>query len=203
MMKLISKGIFYFVALCLILWTASLTYSFVSEALPDQPITRYFALIVFDVGMVAWLMIFMFGAEGIAQRAIALVLSTFDLLGVCFMVYAEIFLGGQSFADVPENIGMYALYAIVIWTAINLVGVWAYHYTEPENLKRMKIRGAEDKLQSQTLKKLEDKIDDIADSVADKEAEYLKDKVILGFGNAGNGRTKKTANPTSARRRSK
>ena len=78
MMKMFSKILFYIVAGVLVTWTASLTYSFISQALPDQPITPYFALVVFDVGMVSWLFIFMFAAEGIAQRGIALLLSSPD-----------------------------------------------------------------------------------------------------------------------------
>ena len=192
MMKLISKILFYMVAAVLVLWTASLTYAFISTALPNQPVTRYFALVVFDVGMVSWLMIFMFGAEGIAQRGIAFLLSLFDLVGVGMMVYAEIFLGGQTLVASTGNIGLYALYAVVIWTIINLVGVWAYHYTEPENLKRMKIRGTQDKLLAKSLEKLERKIDAISDDVSDQLADGMKVDVLHQVGFVGNGKKKPT-----------
>ena len=192
MMKLISKILFYMVAAVLVLWTASLTYAFISTALPNQPVTRYFALVVFDVGMVSWLMIFMFGAEGIAQRGIAFLLSLFDLVGVGMMVYAEIFLGGQTLTAVSGNIGLYALYAVVIWTIINLVGVWAYHYTEPENLKRMKIRGTQDKLLQKSLDKLERKMDAMSDAVSDELSDVMKKDVLHQVGYTGNGKKRQS-----------
>jgi len=179
-----------------VLWTASLTYAFISTALPNQPITRYFALVVFDVGMVSWLMIFMFGAEGIAQRGIAFLLSLFDLIGVGLMVYAEIFLGGQSYVTNTGNIGLYALYAVVAWTIINLIGVWAYHYTEPENLKRMKIRGSQDKLLAKSLEKLEQKMDAMSDAVSEELSDAMKIDVLHQVGYTGNGKktpTKRTS----------
>ena len=203
MMKWASKIIFYFVAACLVAWTASLTFAFVSQALPGQPFTRWFALIVFDLGMVSWLLIFMYGAAGIAQRGIAFLLSVFDLIGVGLMCYAEIFLGGQTFATIPVSIGTVALYAVVIWTVVNLAGVWGYHYAEPENLKRMKIQSAQDKLTSKALDLFEEKIDKLAPKVADEVATRMTDNAVLEFdyrGPAGNGKKKTTTKRTPAKK---
>ena len=58
MHKTIAKGLFYGVATVLILWTASLTYSFVATALPQTHwLVPLFALVIFDIGMLAWLKI--------------------------------------------------------------------------------------------------------------------------------------------------
>ena len=200
MMKWASKILFYFVAACLVAWTASLTYAFVAQALPNQPVTRWFALIVFDLGMVSWLLIFMFGAAGIAQRGIAFLLSIFDLAGVGLMCYAEIFLGGQTLAAIPGNIGSYALYAVVIWTVVNLAGVWGYHYAEPENIKRMKNQGIEDMLFAKTMKKLEKKMEAMSDEVADEMSDGMKDEVLFQVGYTGNGKKTTTAKRTTTKK---
>ena len=113
MHKTIAKGLFYGVATVLILWTASLTYSFVATALPQTHwLVPLFALVIFDVGMLAWLKVFLDYAQGSGQRALALILSLFDFLGVGLMVLAEILLGGQTMVAPPENLGEYAIWGI-------------------------------------------------------------------------------------------
>lgn len=60
MHKSIARGLFYGVATVLVLWTASLTYSFVRAVLPQVHwLVPIFALVVFDVGMLAWLKVFL------------------------------------------------------------------------------------------------------------------------------------------------
>ena len=60
MQKTIARGLFYGLATILVLWTDSLTYTFVSAALPQtQWLAPFFALVVFDVGMLAWLKVFL------------------------------------------------------------------------------------------------------------------------------------------------
>ena len=200
MMKMFSKALFYVVAAVLVIWTGSLTYLFIEQALPTQTVTRYFALVVFDVGMVSWLLIFMFGAEGIAQRGIAFLLSLFDLVGVGLMVYAAIFLSGQMLATVSGNIGLYTLYAVVIWTIINLFGVWGFHYAEPENLKRMRIRSSQDMLFSKSLKKLEQKMEAMSDNVSEELSEGMKTEVLHQVGYTGNGKKTTMAKRTTTKK---
>ena len=60
MQKTIARGLFYGLATILVLWTDSLTYTFVSAALPQTHwLAPFFALVVFDVGMLAWLKVFL------------------------------------------------------------------------------------------------------------------------------------------------
>ena len=115
MQKTIAKGLFYGVATILLLWTGSLTYAFVAAALPQAHwLVPLFALVVFDVGMLAWLYVYLNYAEGSGQRAVALVMCIFDFLGVGLMVLAEILLGGQNLVSVPAYLGEYALWSIAM-----------------------------------------------------------------------------------------
>src|SRR5690606_7194815 len=121
MHKSIARGLFYGVATVLILWTASLTYTFVKTALPQVHwVVPLFALVVFDVGMLAWLKVFLDYAQGSGQRAVALIMCLVDFLGVGLMVLSEILLGGQTMVTAPENLGEYAIWGIAIWTVINV-----------------------------------------------------------------------------------
>ena len=93
----IAKILFYLVAIVLMGWTASLTYTFVAAALPEMAwYIPLLSLVVFDGGMIAWMYVFLQYAEGSWQRGVALLLCVFDFIGVGLMVIAEILLGGQT-----------------------------------------------------------------------------------------------------------
>src|SRR5688500_5586391 len=114
--KTFAKGIFYFVMIVLFMWTASLTVSFVSNVLPGAAwYVPLLSLVAFDIGMVAWMIVFIEHAEGAGQRSTALALCIVDFIGVALMSVSEIFLGGQTLVAAPENLGDYALWGIGVW----------------------------------------------------------------------------------------
>ena len=117
--KPIAKTVFYLLAGVLLVWTASLTLSFLGRALPEIKLAKYFALAVFDIGAVAWLLVFIASAEGIAQRVIAVLACVLDLVGIGLMVVAETMLGGQNYVSIPENLGAIAIWGIAICSKRN------------------------------------------------------------------------------------
>ena len=179
LMTTIVKALFYLLAAVLLVWTASMTLAFVGVALPNLPVAKFFALAIFDAGAVAWLLIFIYAAEGISQRAIALMLAIFDLLGVGLMVMAELLTGGQTIVQVSTELGMVALYGIGIWTFVNLVGVFVYHMSDVETLHRIAQRNAADKITNRSLKMLDARTDEIADEVADQLASRMVGETLL------------------------
>ena len=153
--KTIAKGVFYAVAIVLILWTASLTYSFVSGALPHMAwYVPLLSLVVFDVGMIAWMFVFRFHAKGTAQRATAISLTLLDLIGVGLMVVAEIMLGGQQLAAAPEMLGEWAIWGIGLWTVANTAAVVAFHLLSPDSRKDMALQSASDAIWEKGLEQL-------------------------------------------------
>jgi len=190
MNKTIAKFLFYAVATVLLLWTASLTVAFVSNALPASHwLVPYFSLVVFDGGMLAWLIVFLYHAEGSGQRVIAIASTLLDFLGVALMVIAEIFLGGQSLVAAPDMLGEYALWAIGGWTALNVFGVIGFHLMDNDNRQRMAIQGEADEVFTNALKLLKQKRVNISHSLADKMADgmlaELVDKVTKDVDNNG------------------
>lgn len=161
-----SRVIFYGLAIALLFWTSTMTLAFVGAALPNLAAAKYFALAIFDVGAVSWLLIFLFAAQGIPQRATALMLAVIDLLGIGLMVFAELFTGGQTITAIPADIGRIALWGIGFWTLINLVGVFAYHITDPDTMQDIARKNAADKITAKSLKLLDSQTDEIADEVA-------------------------------------
>ena len=169
MQKTIAKGLFYGVATILVLWTGSLTYAFVSAALPQAHwLVPFFALVVFDVGMLAWLKVFLDYAEGSGQRAVALIMCIFDFLGVGLMVLAEILLGGQELVSAPAYLGEYAIWGIAIWTVANVGAVIAFHLLHPEARKKMALRAEMDLVFDEALQKLSTKRAKVSGQLSDQ-----------------------------------
>lgn len=169
MQKTIAKGLFYGVAIILILWTGSLTYSFVASALPQAHwLVPLFALVVFDVGMLAWLKVFLDYAEGSGQRAVALIMCLFDFLGVGLMVLAEVLLGGQDLVSVPESLGEYAIWGIAIWTVMNVGAVIAFHLLHPDSRRKMALRAEMDMVFDEALHKLSAKRAGVSGQLSDQ-----------------------------------
>lgn len=151
----IAKGLFYLVAMVLLVWTSSLTVSFVANALPGQFfLVPYLALVVFDGGMIAWLFVFLRHAEGAGQRATAIATCLIDFIGVGLMVAAEILLGGQTLTAVPANLGTYAIWGIAAWTVLNVLAVLVFHLSDPESIKQMAIQNEKDAIWKGALAQL-------------------------------------------------
>ena len=128
-----SKIVFGLISTVILLWTAYLTTSFLSMVLPASFwIVPYLGLVVFDGGMIGWLTVYLYMAEGAMQRAIALGLTLFNLLGVGLMTIAEIVLGGQTFTAAPEMLGTVAIWGVGIWTFVNVAGIVAFHLSSPD-----------------------------------------------------------------------
>lgn len=187
MHKTIAKGLFYGVATVLILWTASLTYSFVATALPQTHwLVPLFALVIFDVGMMAWLKVFLDYAQGSGQRALALILSLFDFLGVGLMVLAEILLGGQTMVAPPENLGEYAVWGIAIWTVVNVGGVLIFHMLQPDARRKMVLQSEMDLVFDEALKKLSTRRVAIGGELSDRLADGMLAQLVAGLAIEGN-----------------
>ena len=187
MHKTIARGLFYGVATVLILWTATLTYSFVSTALPQTHwLVPLFALVIFDIGMLAWLKGFLDYAQGSGQRALALILSLFDFLGVGLVVLAEILLGGQTLVAPPENLGEYAIWGIAIWTVVNVGGVLIFHMLQPDARRKMVLQSEMDMVFDEALKKLSTRRAAIGGELSDRLADGLLAQLVAGLSLEGN-----------------
>lgn len=178
MTKTFARFLFYFVATSLFMWTSYLTYSFVGSVLPNAHfLVPLFSLVVFDIGTIAWLKVFLDQAEGSGQRATSIGLTVFDFLGVGLMTLSEVFLGGQSFAAAPANLGEYAVWGIAIWTVVNVGGVIAFHALDPEARRKMAIRAEMDAVMDDAYKQLQTKRQENSTALAHKISEGMMAQV--------------------------
>jgi hypothetical protein len=153
--RTLAKFIFYAVAIVLLVWTSSLTYSFLAMALPNTFwAVPLLGLVVFDVGMIAWLFVFLSHAEGAIQRAVAITLTMWNFVGVGLMVIAEILLDGQQMVEAPEMLGTAAIWGIGIWTIANVLGVLVFHLGDNNARREMAMQSERDAVFDAALKNL-------------------------------------------------
>lgn len=180
--KYLTWILMYLLMAVVFLWTASLTTGFVAKVLPEDIYAPYFALVLFDGGLLAWMYIFLGLAKGTAQRVTAIAMMIMDFIGLAVIAIAEVFIGGQSIAEIPANLGLIAVWVLGIWTLINVLGFVIFHVTDPNNMLKMEMQSQEDKLYKKSFDKLGQKADEISDRAADvmaeKQLENLMKRVL-------------------------
>lgn len=179
MNRTIAKGVFYFVATVLLIWTSSLTYSFLSMALPNSFwAVPLLGLVIFDVGMIAWLMVFLGHATGNIQRAVAISLTMINFVGVGLMAIADILLDGQQLVEAPAMLGEVAIWGIGAWTIMNVLGVLVFHLGDPAARKEMAMQSERDAVFEAALKNLSQQRTTIQEQLARELGSAMLDDLV-------------------------
>ena len=132
----LGKGLTGLFVLGLLAWAANLTILAVRAAIPDQPLTPYLALVLFDGGALAWMQIFLKQSKGTPQRAAAILLTVLDLAGVIAMSAGGLHL-------IASN----AISKILLWATLTNVSAWYwYKLSSPDNLEAIQAQNLEDEL---------------------------------------------------------
>jgi len=184
MFKRIVEGLALVFAAVMLVFTGWRTYHLPQLTSPGEVILPALGLVVFDVGFVVWTLVFMHVAQGIPQRAVALSGAVADLLLVIAAVVADLFLHGQTLANVPDWMGLAALITVSIAVSVNVTLVFLFHLTAPAILDGLRqrarddavadaMRREEDATVDLALNKLKGKRQEIADTVADGKADEM------------------------------
>lgn len=142
-----------FAAFCVAIigWTASLTLEVMAWVLPHNPYTRYFALALFDGGVLTWLFVYIAKARGTNQRGVSLVMTVLDFLGVAMLTIGAIYLSGQTLTQAPEWIAKGMINVTIATTLLNVAAAYYYHATEPEVVEEIQAQELEDTLNEEAL----------------------------------------------------
>lgn len=190
--RTIAKFLFYGVAVTLLAWTASLTLSFLRMALPDAFfLVPVLGLVVFDVGMIAWLFVFLSHAQGAIQRSVAILLCLFDFAGVALMVLAEILLDGQRLVEAPAFLATTAVWGIAIWTVVNVGGVILFHLGDPTARREMALQSEKDAIFEGAIADLKNRRIQNQSLLANDMGSVLYDELLASIKSPGTGNTGK------------
>ncbi len=181
-MKLFLKGIatvlFYVISGALLVYAASRSLDFISSTLPPgQQIIGYLALAATSGGMIAWLLVFLYKAEGLGQKITAGIMVAVDLLGeIVLFTFDTLYQSGASgmtAALLPEEIravilGMSAL------IGLNIIATVAFHLVDSENTRNMREAFVRDRLENEAMKHIERHGEEIARNLAPQLAEQWR-----------------------------
>lgn len=181
MSKTMAKGVFYALALGVWVWMMTNTLGIAKMIFPPGEddffgdMLPYMALIMFDVGAVAWLLVFLRHAEGVMQRSIAVIVSFISLLGTIFLSVAHLYLGGQALTSIPAEMGTWVLWAIGGMTLVHGVAIWASHIVSPEEMRTIRTQSMLDDGKALALDRAQAKLNDRMDMIADSmSVEYAR-----------------------------
>lgn len=148
----IGKIIFYLFVVAVFAWTASLTLGEMKQILPNDPITPYFALALFDIGALAWLMAWQGHARGLMQRSISAIMLILCLAGVVLLSAGRLLSGGQTMTDIPASLSAAVIYGVVFATLANLAAIYAFHITDPDTMAEIETGLLSDTLRDEAMK---------------------------------------------------
>jgi hypothetical protein len=176
--KWIGKLLFFVMILALIAYAASRTLDFVSNTLgQDDQLLGYLALFATTGGALAWLAVFLWDSEGIAQKAIALVMICLDVAGEIALFTIDTLLqsgqNGLTATLAPEEIRLTVLGMSALIGA-NIVATFAFHIANPENIERIEAHFAEYQIEQEIRKAKTEAAQAIAAEIAEREAAAYK-----------------------------
>lgn len=181
----IAKVLFYVISGALLVYAASRSIDFITATLPpDQQIIGFLGLAATSGGMIAWLLLFLYAAEGMGQRITAGIMTVLDMIGEFGLFTMDtLYQAGESGMTVKltsDEIRMVVL-SLSALIAVNILATVIYHLLEPGNLKRMREASVRDQLEAKTLKEIETRGDTIAEKLAPQIAKQWADQFESRF----------------------
>lgn len=175
--------IFYGLAGGVLAWTISLTWDVLSnKVLVNQPEKAIFGLLLFDAGMIGWLVTFIFHAKGLGQRAIALGMTALSLAGVVVMCVGDLFLNGQNLAAIPANLGPMIVWVIGGMTALDVMAIVTFHIADPETSQEIQLQTQEDRIVDEAIKTTEASLQAQSLRLAARISERMEAKALYRLG---------------------
>ncbi len=176
----IAKVLFYVISGALLIYAASRSLDFITATLPpDQRIVGYLGLAATSGGMIAWLLLFLYSAEGIGQRVTSGIMTVLCMIGEFGLFTMDtLYQAGESGMTnklTPDEIKLVVL-ALSALIAVNILATVLYHLMNPENIKRMRESSVRDQLEAKTLKEIEERGDELARKLAPQLASQWADE---------------------------
>lgn len=190
------KALFKFVALVaffvigggLLVYAASRSLDFVQSTLPaEDQVLGYFALLATSGGMIGWLLVFLYRADGIIQRGTALIMTLIDFLGEAALFTMDTLyrsgengLVGQMTQDEIRTIilGMSGL------IALNIFATLIFELGKMEVLKEIAEGAARDLVMFKALSQIEKDSERVADEMLPEIVNQWRGNFRSAYGSA-------------------
>ncbi len=190
------KALFKFVALVaffvigggLLVYAASRSLDFVQTTLPaDDQVLGYFALLATSGGMIGWLLVFLYRADGIIQRGTALLMVLIDFLGEAALFTMDTLyrsgengLVGQMTQDEIRTV-ILAMSGLI---ALNIFATLIFELGRMEVLKEIAEGAARDLVMFKALAQIEKDSERVADEMMPEIVDQWRGNFRSAYGSA-------------------
>lgn len=193
MLKKIGTLIVTLLGIVLLVYSATRSLDFIMLTLPaDRQILAYFGLAALDGGLLAWILVYLYGSLGGWQRGVSILMVLVDTLGAVSMFTLDTLYNtgksGLTTALKPDELqtAVLALSGII---ALNIAATIAHHLTEPEKLREQAEEEAFAKVEDATLKQISLNAESLAAQLAPILADdWMKNSQARYLANLGTGR---------------
>lgn len=139
---------------------------------PEQIYIAYIALVFFEGGTLLWFRALKHGARGSWQRAIAFVMLIISFVGVGLTTIADSFLQAEvrGLLENDTNFARSIIVAITMVVVINVIAYLGFELTDPETLREMAERDAQDTISDKALEQIKRESQSLAAELRDQIA---------------------------------
>ncbi len=188
LLKFVAIVAFFVIGGGLLMYAASRSLDFVQSTLPTKDqVLGYFALLATSGGMVGWLLVFLYRADGIIQRGTALLMVLIDFAGEAALFTMDtLYRSGENglvSQMMPDEIrtvilGMSALIALNIFATI------VFELGRMEVLKEIAEGAARDLVMFKALAQIEKDSETVADEMMEEIVGQWRGNFRSAFGSA-------------------
>ena len=166
----IGKILVTVLGLALLIYSATRSVDFISLTLPaDKQILAWFGLAALDGGIIVWLLAFMYGSHGGAQRGISIIMVLVDFIGAVAMFTADtVFNTGKMGLTVAFDQSSMLTFVIMLSgiIAMNIGAGLAHHITDPDHMRRMADEEAHGKIEDMARDRVSKQSEQLASELA-------------------------------------
>ena len=188
LLKFVAVVAFFVIGGGLLLYAASRSLDFVQSTLPTKDqVLGYFALLATSGGMIGWLLVFLYRADGILQRGTALLMTLIDFLGEAALFTMDTLyrsgengLVGQMTRDEIRTVilGMSGL------IALNIFATLVFELGRMEVLKEIAEGAARDLVLFKALSQIEKDSERVADEMMPEIVDQWRGNFRSAYGSA-------------------
>jgi len=185
----IATVLFYVISASLLAYAATRSLDFIVSTLPaDKMVIGYFALAATSGGAIAWLLMFLHKSSGLGQKITAAIMVGVDLLGEITLFTMDTLYRSAENGIItslsPEEIRATVL-GLSALVGLNLIALFAYHLSDPENLREMQESFARATVLNAVLKDIEKRSEELAAQLAPQLGEQWADEFTTRWGEVG------------------
>ena len=188
LLKFMALVAFFVIGGGLLAYAASRSLDFIQSTLPaNDQVLGYFALLATSGGMIGWLLVFLFRADGIIQRGTSLLMVLIDFLGEAALFTMDTLyrsgengLVGRMTPDEIRTVilGMSALIALNIFATI------VFELGRTEVLREIAEGAARDLVLFKALAQIEKDSETVADEMMEEIVDQWRGSFRSAFGTA-------------------